>query len=173
MASDPHGKYTAAELARLVGVSVRTVRYYVREGLIDPPTGRGRGPHFTDHHLNQLRRVRLLQSTGLDLDTIRQRFAEIRGKGLAAENVWPPEMTAFKPDARWLAPWIKQQLEHEPVHASAVTALEIAPGLTLHVAAPHRVPGPIQLAVLSRVVRAIFMTSGEDNDEEEDDGDQD
>ena len=67
MASDPHGKYTAAELARLVGVSVRTVRYYVREGLIDPPTGRGRGPHFTDHHLNQLRRVRLLQSTGLDL----------------------------------------------------------------------------------------------------------
>ena len=50
------GKYTAEELAKLAGLPLRTVRYYVQEELIDPALGLGRGSHFDDKHLDQLKR---------------------------------------------------------------------------------------------------------------------
>jgi len=174
--ADPNAKYTAAELARLAGVTERTVRYYVREALIDAPFGRGRGPHFGDRHLNQLRRVRYLQSTGLDLDTIRARFAEIHRRMAMTEGAkndprieqsWPPEMIAFDPKSSHFFPWVRGGAA--PVQATAVTVLEVAPGISLHIAAPHRVPGPIQLAALTGAIRSVFNRSlegGDDGDED-------
>ncbi|MGD9884923.1 MAG: helix-turn-helix domain-containing protein, partial [Reyranella sp.] len=70
-------RYTAAQLGQLSGVGERTVRYYVCEGLIDPPNGRGRGAHFDYRHLGQLQRVRFLQEAGLDHAAIRQHGEEI------------------------------------------------------------------------------------------------
>lgn len=67
------GAYTAEELAAAAQVSLRTVRYYVQEEIIDPPFGRGPGKHFGERHLVQLRRARLLQDAGFDLETIRDR----------------------------------------------------------------------------------------------------
>ena len=64
-------RYTAEQLAALAGVSLRTVRYYVQEELIDRPLGRGPGSHFNDTHLRQLKRCKLLQDWGFDLETIR------------------------------------------------------------------------------------------------------
>jgi hypothetical protein len=180
MAPDPHGKYTASELAQLAGVSERTVRYYIREALIDAPTGRGRGSHFGDRHLNQLRRVRYLQATGLDLDSIRQRFAEahrrITETGEAAddsriERSWPPEMISLGAKPGQFFPWARSQVD--PVRTSAVTVLEVAPGLSLHVAAPHRVPGPMQLAAIAGVIRSVFNVSHEEDDDDGEDGNSD
>lgn len=71
------GVYTIDDLARLSGVSVRTIRYYVQEGLIEAPRGRGPGAHFDAEHLSQLRRVRLLQNAGFDLETIRDKGVQI------------------------------------------------------------------------------------------------
>ena len=70
-------RHTARELAQLGGITERTVRYYVHERLIDPPDGRGRGAHFDDRHLTQLRRVRLLQEAGLENAAIRQYGADL------------------------------------------------------------------------------------------------
>ena len=179
-ASDPNAKYTAAELARLTGVTERTVRYYVREALIDAPFGRGRGPHFGDRHLNQLRRVRYLQSTGLDLDTIRARFEEIHRHMVEKESAkidpriiesWPPEMIALDQKQNPFFPWGKGRPEN--VHTSAVTVLEVAPGISLHVAAPNRLPGPAQLAMLTGAIRFFFNTGPEEEDDGEDDSDED
>ena len=39
------GRYNIDELADLGGVSRRTVRYYVQEGLLPAPLGVGRGRH--------------------------------------------------------------------------------------------------------------------------------
>jgi DNA-binding transcriptional MerR regulator len=61
-------EYSIGELARLTGVSVRTVRFYVGQGLIDPPAGRGPGRHYRDTHVRQIVRVRELQRQGLTLD---------------------------------------------------------------------------------------------------------
>ena len=178
--ANPQAKYTAAELARLAGVTERTVRYYVREDVIDAPYGRGRGPHFGDRHLNQLRRVRYLQSTGLDLDTIRARFAEFRRRMAVTEGAkndprieqsWPPEMIPFDPKSSHFFPWVRGSAA--PVQATAVTVLEMAPGISLHIAAPHRVPGPIQLAALAGAIRSVFNTGLEEEDDGENDSDED
>jgi len=67
------GTYTAETLAFRAGVPLRTVRFYVQEKLIDPPLGRGRGAHFTDHHLVQLQQARTLQNAGFTLEAIRER----------------------------------------------------------------------------------------------------
>jgi DNA-binding transcriptional MerR regulator len=67
------GTYTAETLAFRAGVPLRTVRFYVQEKLIDPPLGRGRGAHFTDHHLIQLQQARTLQNAGFTLEAIRER----------------------------------------------------------------------------------------------------
>ena len=64
-----------AELARLAGVTVRTVRYYVAEGLLAPPGGAGPRRVYTDEHLLRLRAIRLLKSEYLPLPEIRRRLA--------------------------------------------------------------------------------------------------
>lgn len=71
------GKYTAEQLADLAGLPLRTVRYYVQEELIDPPLGLGRGSHFDDKHLDQLKRIKLLQTAGFDLKVIRERGGDV------------------------------------------------------------------------------------------------
>ncbi len=72
------GKYTIEELCELTGLSRRTVRYYVQEGLIDPPAGRGRGGFYFDSHLTRLRQIRAMQEQGMSLSVIR---AHLQGVG--------------------------------------------------------------------------------------------
>ncbi len=63
-------RYSIGELAEITGVSRRTVHFYVQRRLIDPPLGRGRGRHYDDRHVRQIRRVRELQRLGLPLAEI-------------------------------------------------------------------------------------------------------
>ena len=65
-------RYAIGDLADLGGVSRRTVRYYVQEGLLPTPFGVGRGNHYGPEHLNQLLRVKALQEAGRTLDEIRR-----------------------------------------------------------------------------------------------------
>lgn len=64
-------RYAIGDLARLAGVSRRTVRYYVQEGLIPAPLGVGRGNHYGPEHLQQILRVKAMQEAGRTLDEIR------------------------------------------------------------------------------------------------------
>ena len=64
--------YSIGELADLIGVSRRTVRYYVQLKLIEPPTGLGRGSAYTGKHAEQIQRVLRLQREGLSLQAIQQ-----------------------------------------------------------------------------------------------------
>jgi DNA-binding transcriptional MerR regulator len=63
-------QYTIQELSELTGFSRRTIRYYIQEGLLKPPAGRGRGGYYYDSHLNALSKIRQLQNQGLRLSTI-------------------------------------------------------------------------------------------------------
>jgi DNA-binding transcriptional MerR regulator len=62
--------YGIAELAELAGVTRRTVRYYVQRGLLPAPLGTGRGPHYTQAHLQRLIRIRKLQEASVPLAEI-------------------------------------------------------------------------------------------------------
>src|SRR6185503_1094737 len=62
------------DLAELGGVTRRTVRYYVQEGLLPAPLGVGRGRHYGPEHLERLLHVKALQEDGLPLSEIRRRL---------------------------------------------------------------------------------------------------
>lgn len=60
------------ELCELSNLSRRTVRYYIQIGMIESPTGVGRGAHYNLKHLDQLLEIRKWQNAGLSLDRIRE-----------------------------------------------------------------------------------------------------
>lgn len=62
-------------LATLAGVTPRTVRYYIAEGLVDRPEGEKRGAHYLPRHLEQLLRIRRWTDAGLSLDRVRALLA--------------------------------------------------------------------------------------------------
>ena len=81
--------YDLAELSARAGVSQRTVRYYIQQGLLPSPETRGPGAHYGSEHLDRLRLIRSLQRQHLPLAEIRRRLevlnpAQIRER-LAAE----------------------------------------------------------------------------------------
>jgi DNA-binding transcriptional MerR regulator len=55
------------ELAEQVDISVRTVRYYITEGLLPGPEGRGKGAIYGEEHLLKLRLIRLLSQKHMPL----------------------------------------------------------------------------------------------------------
>lgn len=152
-------QYTADQLARLVGVSARTVRYYVSENLLSAPAGKGRGSHFDDRHLSQLRRVRLLQSAGLDNRSIREHAEELerilRERGLRledAEQAWG----GFARQAAEAWGGLKGG-PPAPVDVTHSVRVRIAPDLELVVGDAYRLPGPVRLAELVRTIKAVFV----------------
>jgi DNA-binding transcriptional MerR regulator len=118
---EAQGLYNADELADLGGVSRRTVRYYVQEGLIPAPLGVGRGRHYGRLHLERLLDVKARQEAGLSLDDIRARRA--------------PAPAGARPDP------------HLP--RTTWRRLQLAPGVELHVAHDIRLPAPGRLDELA------------------------
>jgi DNA-binding transcriptional MerR regulator len=121
-------RYGIEELAALGGVSRRTVRYYVQEGLLPAPLGVGRGRHYGSGHLERLHRVKALQEQGLSLDDVRRELERGTGRGRPASAA---------------------SREEPAVARSAWTRLEIVPGLELHVSGERRLPPPGRLRELS------------------------
>lgn len=163
-------KYTAADLARVGGVSLRTVRFYVQEGLIDPPFGRGPGPHFGERHLHQLRRTRALQAAGLDNAAIRQHADELERilseRGLTLESagrIWTAYALAGLPSPRAVEldqPEVEADDggddEDEAVDPDTALRIPLAPGVELLVAPDVAIPSPRRLVELALTVRRLF-----------------
>jgi DNA-binding transcriptional MerR regulator len=68
----PPSRYSIDELSTLVGVTARTVRYYISEGLLDRPEGEKRGAFYVERHLQQLLQIRRWTDAGLSLERIRE-----------------------------------------------------------------------------------------------------
>ncbi len=61
------------ELATLAHCDVQTVRYYEREGLLDPPARDGSGyRHYAARHLERLRFIRHCRALDISLAEVRQ-----------------------------------------------------------------------------------------------------
>ena len=91
--------YTIKDLCELTGYTRRTIRYYVQEGLLDPPAGRGRGGFYFDSHLKRLNEIKSLQDKGLKLAAI----LEVLKKGKE------PELSVFR--ELWIKYPIDQGIE--------------------------------------------------------------
>lgn len=64
--------YSIDELAALIELPRRTIRYYIQQGLVDRPIGEKRFAYYTSTHLEQLLTIRKWQQAGLSLDRIRE-----------------------------------------------------------------------------------------------------
>lgn len=71
----PQGYMTVGEAARKMGVTVRTMQYYDREGLLSPSAASEGGRRlYTDKDLVTLHQIICLKSLGFSLDDIRKRL---------------------------------------------------------------------------------------------------
>jgi DNA-binding transcriptional MerR regulator len=139
---EPDGRYGIEELADLGGVTRRTVRYYVQEGLLPAPFGLGRGRHYGAEHLKVLLKVKALQEQGLPLSAIREAVA---GKGDRRASAAAASTTA--------------------IARSAWSRLEILPGLEVHVSSAYRLPPPGRIRELAEWCRLHMRPEGEEEEE--------
>ena len=82
------------ELARRSGVTVRTVRYYIEEGLLPEPPLRGKYGEFDESYIQRIQLIRRLKEERLAIADIRQRLIQM---GLMPA----PPSTAAPPPAPW------------------------------------------------------------------------
>lgn len=68
---------TIEELAERVGVPIRTIRFYITEGLLPGPDRRGKAAVYGEEQLLRLRLVRLLSDRRVPLVEIRARMAPL------------------------------------------------------------------------------------------------
>ena len=132
-------RYGVEQLATLGGVTRRTVRFYVQEGLLPPPLGLGRGDHYTQDHLERLILVRELQERGLTIAQIRSELE--RPAGSAA------------PDASWLK-----------VPRESWSRVHLMPGVELNVSGDIRLPPPSKLIELAEWCRRNFPATEEETE---------
>jgi DNA-binding transcriptional MerR regulator len=84
---------TIQELADAAGVTTRTIRYYVEQGVLPPP-GHGRPAEYTEEHVQRLDLIRRLKEQYLPLEEIRdmlQRLTPREVERLAEQYTPRPE----------------------------------------------------------------------------------
>ena len=69
------GHLSLDDLASLAGVTARTVRFYIQQGLVSRPEGAKRGAFYLQRHVEQLLMIRRWTDAGLSLDRIRELVA--------------------------------------------------------------------------------------------------
>ena len=68
-------RHSIDELSALAGVTPRTVRYYIAQGLLDHPEGAKRGAYYERRHVEQLLLIRRWTDAGLSLERVRELIA--------------------------------------------------------------------------------------------------
>jgi DNA-binding transcriptional MerR regulator len=122
--------YTIDELAQESQVKVRNIRYYIAEGLLEPPSERGK---YSRSHLLRLRFIRRLSRQFVRLEQIRKalqrtdmeieallKATPTEDARLAAESVPLPEDTPGEQARRYIA----QALGRVPAAPAALAARE-------------------------------------------------
>jgi DNA-binding transcriptional MerR regulator len=136
-------RYRLAELAAATGVSARTIRYYIAEGLLPPPEGVGPAAVYTAAQRDRLALIATLKGRYLPLREIAQRLQELDDDGVRAalrgESAPPPALS--------------------PVGTTSVgerwERITLADGVELHVRT-DRLDGTIPLAALVRAARGML-----------------
>jgi MerR family transcriptional regulator/heat shock protein HspR len=93
MEADTRALYVISVAAELAGVHPQTLRVYERRGLLSPARTSGRSRRYSDHDIQQLRRIQELTADGVslagvhrilameeELDRARRRVAELESR---------------------------------------------------------------------------------------------
>ena len=99
MAMPEDATYSISELADMAGVTPRTIRYYLAQGLLPSAGQTGPGTRYSASHLARLRVIRGLQAEHLPLAEIRRRLADLDDDeilALAEQDAPPPPDSALE-----------------------------------------------------------------------------
>jgi DNA-binding transcriptional MerR regulator len=86
--------YDINDLSKLTAISVRTLRYWVAEGVLPPPAGRGPAATYGPGHRDRITLIRRLQDAHLPLAAIRTQLEAMDDQSIAAalaERLAPPK----------------------------------------------------------------------------------
>ncbi len=152
----PTDAYSIVDLARLTGVNVRTIRYYLAQGLLPASGESGPGAHYGDGHLDRLRLTRRLQQQHLPLAEIRRRLAELTDADVAnvIATTLEPEQVPTTSALDYVRAVLGKQVNVLPSHAIAAPALAAAPA-----AAPALAAAPAPMQMPSRPLRRARSAS--------------
>jgi len=123
-------RFSIDELSTLAGLTPRTVRYYIAEGLLERPLGEKRGAYYVQGHLERLLQIRRWSDAGLSLERIRELLAG------ASED--PPPRSA------------------RPGSVEVWSRVTLADGLELQIEPGRSGLSPEQLRALVREVLAAY-----------------
>lgn len=76
-------RYTLSDLERETGVTSRTIRYYISEGLLQPAYGRGPSATYDPDHLLRLQLITKLKDERLSLRDIKERLSHLTPEDIA------------------------------------------------------------------------------------------
>ncbi len=68
--------FSIEDLSRITGLTRRTIRYYIQQGLLAHPVGERRAAHYLASHLETLLRIRRLAAEGFSLEAIGKKLNE-------------------------------------------------------------------------------------------------
>jgi DNA-binding transcriptional MerR regulator len=94
--------YTISELAEVAEVTIRTIRYYVGEGLLPSPEAGGRAATYNQGHLARLNLIKLLKDEFLPLHEIRALLSGLDDRAvveLLADKQTQPAAPPAAPDS--------------------------------------------------------------------------
>jgi len=95
-APDPF-RYAIADLERETGVALRTIRFYITQGLLPPAHGRGPTASYDLGHLLRLRAIQHLKERYVPLGDIKTRLGEMSDDDIAAMF----DVVTAPPEDRW------------------------------------------------------------------------
>jgi DNA-binding transcriptional MerR regulator len=132
-------RFTLDELCSLTDTSRRTVRFYIQQGVVNPPHGKKRGSYYDSGHVEQLLTVAKWQKAGLSLDAIRDILRD------AADTSNLPPVKAKRPG-----------------DVSVVSRIFLGPGVELSVDPSEAGLSPEQVKALAKEAESLIQKLKED-----------
>lgn len=118
------------ELSLAAGVTPRTIRYYVQQGLLPSPGTRGPGTRYDRAHLDRLQIIRRLQREHLPLAEIRKRLEALDDEGVRDALAASIDQTAAESSA---LDYVRELLSRQAArHAGDVDLAAPAPMAASH-----------------------------------------
>jgi DNA-binding transcriptional MerR regulator len=116
--------YLIGELARLSGVSVRTIRYYLEEGLLPTPRVQGKYSVYDEEYTDRIQLIRYLKNAYLPLREIRRLLENLEGREVKemlgryerGEYVqMSSNVEVYSPDGQSAVDYINNVLKKQPL----------------------------------------------------------